>query len=96
MWYELNLSKNAAGESDVAAGIDVNHDLRPLAILLTGIDAVDARLNVVGKLIPVLRQFSIGPHHAVADFVADLNDVRQNIRPGHRGDRVACIWSVTP
>ena len=49
------------GPRPVSTAVDVNHDQRTGRIAVSRIHAVDARLEQIGEVIPVIRQATVGP-----------------------------------
>ncbi len=62
----------------VATLIDVDHDARAHAVARAGFHAGDSGLDEIGEVVPIGRQFGVGPEHSVADFVTDLDHVREH------------------
>ena len=96
MSYECELVEERLGARDVAAAIDVDHDLRPRPVAAPRIDAVDARVDELRELVPVLRQLAVRPHHAVDDLVADLHHLRQHAGVAERRDRCRACTRTPP
>ena len=71
--------------------IDVDHDLRPLAVATAGIHAVDSGIDQIGKVVPLFGKLARRRHEAVAHLVADLDHIRQNVVLGKGGNGVTRI-----
>jgi len=76
----------------VAAFVDMNHDPGNRVRSAPGIDIPDAGLEEVGKVIPILRQFAVGPKHSRCDLVSDLHNVGHGFGVMKRDDRVPRVF----
>ena len=83
--------KEPDGSIIVAAAFDMDHDARLGLRAAAGIHAANARLEQIGKVVPVVREFAVGPKHSVSDLVAYLHHIRHHAFAGKGRDRVARV-----